>query len=514
MKLDPCPNPDELRSFVRCTVSEQRAELISEHLERCRTCEEMVVELERDGDTLADWIKAPAARPQFANESECQRLMQSLLGKTNLSLPDASSGDVSFAMFQSLRDYQIVAKLGEGGMGAVFKAVHQRLKKTVALKVLPTSRIGDVAAVSRFEREMEVLGQLNHPNIVQALDAGEHDGQHYLVMEFVEGSDLSEVVRSCSPLSVADACELIAQAATGLQYAHEHGFVHRDIKPSNLMLSRESRISSREGSQLPGTQLSPLASHPCVKILDMGLARMLEHSPHSSEAAASSEITTTGQIMGTLDYMAPEQGGDSHQVDIRADIYSLGATLYKLLTGQAPYAEHAQKSPMQRLMAIAQHDPPSIATKRADIPPKLAAVVHKMLAKNPDDRFATPSELVQALSPFCTGADLAALLVPSGATPVLAHPSSATAPTFFLISPQKANGPPSRPHSRKLFASLAAFVMLAAIVVITTRHGTVEVTSSDGQLPADVKVVVSRGGDEVELLQADNPRSHGGTSRR
>lgn len=482
MNPESCPNPDELRSFVRCNLSEQQADSISEHLDHCPACEETVVGLERDGDTIAERIKQAAAQPTFAHEPECQQLMQSLLDGTAMSSAESSSAEAPVEIAEILRDYQIVAKLGEGGMGAVYKAVHQRLKKTVALKVLPTNRIGDQPAVARFEREMEVLGQLNHPHIVQALDAGEHEGQHYLVMEYVEGCDLSDIVKRCSPQSVADACLLISQAAAGLQYAHEHGFVHRDIKPSNLMLAT---TGTKTGASV------------MVKILDLGLARALDQRPDS--AAPLAELTTTGQVMGTLDYMAPEQGGDAHQVDIRADIYSLGATLYKLLTGDSPYAEHAQKPPLQRLMAIAQHEPPAIHTKRPEIPERLAAIVHRMLAKKPEQRFATPADVVQALAPFCAGADLAALVVPSGATRVLDSKTQSTTP----LATATAGGGTKR-RLRAALAGFAAFLALAAVIVISTRNGTVEVTAPDGKIPDDIKVVVTRGGEEVELLQAEN----------
>ncbi len=484
MKPESCPDPEELRSFVRCSVSEQQADSISVHLENCPACEETVVGLERAGDTIADRIKQAAAQPTLAHEHEpeCQQLLEAMLDETVMSSAELAKVEAPFQIADILRDYQIVAKLGEGGMGAVYKAVHQRLKKTVALKLLATNRIGDQPAVARFEREMEVLGQLNHPHIVQALDAGEHEGQHYLVMEYVEGCDLSDIVRRCRPLSIADACLMISQAAEGLQYAHEHGFVHRDIKPSNLMLATT-------GAKTGGPVM--------VKILDLGLARALDQRPDA--AAPQAELTMAGQAMGTLDYMAPEQGGDAHQVDIRADIYSLGATLYKLLTGDSPYAEHAHKPPLQRLMAIGHHEPPTIRGKRADIPEKLAAIVHRMLAKRPEQRFATPADVVQALAPFCLGADLAALVVPSGATQTI----DSKAQTKALVTAASGGRGTAR-RLRTALAGFAALFALAAVIVISTRNGTVEVTSPDGKLPDDVQVVVSRGGDEVELLQAEN----------
>src|SRR6185369_1430678 len=189
-------------------------------------------------------------------------------------------------------------------------------------------------------------------------------------------------------LPVADACELVRQAAVGLQEAHEHGMVHRDIKPSNLILARPSRKKSP----------------PTLKILDLGLALLAEAlSPDQG-------LTSTGQMMGTIDYMAPEQGSDTHRVDIRADIYSLGATLYRLLTGTAPFAGEKFDTPVKKILALATKEPAAVQTLRAEVPPALAAIVHKMLAKDPAERFVTPEELAEALAPFCQGANLAALL--------------------------------------------------------------------------------------------------------
>lgn len=487
MEPKDCPNAVDLEKFVQCSVSEPESASISSHLDACPKCEETVMQIERDHDTVAEHIRKAVAVPTFANEPECQQLIASLIEQSPGQQPapnhHAPATAIAIRSLQNLRDYQIIAKLGEGGMGAVYKAVHQKLKRIVALKVLPSGRLVDKQTVERFEREMSVLGQLNHPNIVQALDAGEHDGQHYLVMEYVEGSELSEIIQRCPPLSIADACSLISQAATGLQYAHEHGFVHRDIKPSNLMLTTQG---VRAGE--------PTAT---VKILDLGLARALEQP--NTPAAATPELTIAGQVMGTIDYMAPEQGNDSHDVDIRADIYSLGATLYKLLTGDSPFVEYSQRPTLQRLMAIAQNDPPSIRSKRPDVPEKLARVIHRMLAKKPENRFATPQEVVQALEPFCAGADLAALL-PGGVSR-----GNATTVTYQgnRVAPQESE---KKPRNRlvAVASSSACVVMLAAVLLMTTRKGTVEVTSPDGKLPDDVKIVVTKGGEEIELLQADN----------
>jgi len=193
-------------------------------------------------------------------------------------------------------------------MGAVYKARHTRLKRGVALKVLRKECLKNKQTLARFEREMEAVGRLDHPNIVRALDAREVNGIRFLVMEYVDGLDLSEVVARCGKLSIPDACEAIRQAALGLQCSQENGLVHRDIKPSNLMLSSLGQ----------------------VKLLDLGLA-------HIQEAEApEGEVTGIGQIMGTPDYMSPEQCMESHTVDIRTDVYSLGCTFISYLPAVRP----------------------------------------------------------------------------------------------------------------------------------------------------------------------------------
>jgi serine/threonine protein kinase len=281
-----------------------------------------------------------------------------------------------------LGPYQLLEKIGSGGMGRVYKALHSHLKRVVALKVLPEERMHDAQAVARFQQEMEAVGRLDHRHIIRATDAGEAGGCHFLVMEFADGFDLSRLVRGCGPLPIDDACELIGQAAAGLQYIHEHGLVHRDLKPSNLLLTRAGE----------------------VKILDLGLARL--HRPETANA----RLTASGEAMGTADYMAPEQAFDAQKVDIRADIYSLGCTLYKLLTGQAPFGGPDHDSRFKKMMAHAQQAVPPVRDRRPEVPAGLAAVLDRLLAKAPEDRCATPAEVAAALAPFREGCDLARLL--------------------------------------------------------------------------------------------------------
>lgn len=280
-----------------------------------------------------------------------------------------------------LGSYGIEDKLGEGGMGAVFRATHKKLKRTVALKILPQNRM-KADDVARFEREMAAAGQLSHRHIVTAFDAGEADGHHFLAMELIDGVDLNAVCQAHGQLDVGSACEMIRQAAIGLQHAHENGMVHRDIKPSNLML----------------------ASGGIVKILDLGLARIQVRDDQE-------DLTSVGQMMGTLDYMAAEQGTDSHNVDIRADIYSLGVTLYKLLTGVVAYSGPSMESPIEKMMALANTDPPSVSSRRKDLPQGLATIVDRMICRNPDQRYSEPQEVVDALNDFADSSGLEEILL-------------------------------------------------------------------------------------------------------
>ena len=210
----------------------------------------------------------------------------------------------------------------------------------MALKLLPANRFRDPHAVSRFRREIEAIARVDHPNIVRASDAGEHDGIHFLVMELIDGADLSTLVRRCGPLPIAEACELTRQAAVALQHAHEHGLVHRDVKPSNIMLDRN------------GT----------AKLLDLGLVRLGDRS-------AGGDLTTTGQLLGTFDYMAPEQASDIQRVDIRADLYSLGCTMYFLLTGQPPFGDAQYRTVVRKIVAHAKDEAPPVTDLRPEVPP-------------------------------------------------------------------------------------------------------------------------------------------------
>jgi serine/threonine protein kinase len=291
--------------------------------------------------------------------------------------------------------YLVLERLGAGGAGEVFKARHQKMERLVALKLIRKELLADAEVVGRFHREIQVLSRLDHPNIVHAFDAGpvppaqrprEAGGTptpatHFLAMEFVEGTDLGRLVKQGGPMPALQACECVRQAALGLQHAHERGLVHRDIKPHNLIMS------VRDG---------------LTKVADLGLAR-LPRSVILEQTGDTTTGTLTPQnavVIGTADYLAPEQAVDFHRADIRADIYSLGCTLYYLLTGQPPFAGGLLA---EKLLKHQQADPPPVENFRQDLPAGLSPLLQQMLAKQPADRPQTPGEVATALTRLLKG---------------------------------------------------------------------------------------------------------------
>src|SRR5262245_47573982 len=314
-------------------------------------------------DTALADIRAASASP-----GEAKQLAEALIEKGILTFFQA--GQLLRGKWKGffLGKYLILERLGAGGMGIVYLGEHKILRRRVAIKVLPLVFAHDSWFLEQFYQEAQAVAALDHPNIVHAHDVDQEGDLHFLVMEYVDGASLQEIVTRHGPLEVTRAAHYIRQAALGLQHAHEVGLVHRDIKPGNLLLSRQG----------------------LVKILDLGLARLFRDTHGDRQG----QLDNAGRMVGTEDYLAPEQIVDSDKVDIRADIYSLGATFYFLLTGTAPFDD--VQAELLKLIRHVTRKPRPVRDLRPQIPEGLAVIVERMMAKNPWERFQTPGAVVQA----------------------------------------------------------------------------------------------------------------------
>lgn len=280
----------------------------------------------------------------------------------------------SDALPLSLGRYRLLDELGRGGMGRVYKALHTIMGRVVALKIISPELVSDPVAVEWFLREVRASTQLSHPNIVMAYDANEAEGLRFLVMEYVHGMTLDALVKRQGSLPITYVCALMRQAALGLQHAHEKGMVHRDIKPGNLL------IPHPEGDAPPEV---------LVKIVDFGLARL-----HGKTKGDTIALRGEAGVLGTPDYIAPEQSRDIHSADIRSDLYSLGCVFYFALTGCVPFPGD---NALEKIIKHLTEQPEPLEKMRSDVPPALAALVRRLMAKHPADRFQTPAELAREL---------------------------------------------------------------------------------------------------------------------
>jgi WD40 repeat protein/serine/threonine protein kinase len=361
----------------------------------------------------------------------------------------------------ALGGYRILERLGAGGTGTVYLAEHQVMRRRVAIKVLPADYANAPGVLERFQREAQAVAALDHPNIVRAYDFRSEGTLHFLVMEYVEGVSLQELLVRTGPLALAQAVDYARQAALGLEHAHEAGLVHRDVKPANLLVDRA------------GT----------VKLLDLGLAR---YSPTGQDSLTKQ--FDDNAVMGTADYLSPEQALNLHAVDIRADIYSLGATLYALLAGQPPF--HAG-TVTQKLLWHQLREPTPLLALRQDVPEEVVAVIGRMMAKAPEDRYPTPTEVVDALAPWAEGpyppvlpgqpssAEGSGVIVMRARSAdrtspqVVATPRSSSVATMPRLEPApEPDGPPVVTADRPVARSsarvwLAVFGVSAAVLVLT-----------------------------------------------
>ena len=357
--LAQCPTMQVLQEFLSGSSKVQWAPELLAHLETCPRCSKMLDELAQGiRDPLVAAFEHGSGEDNYSSEPDCLKVVR------NIAQGNLGARKVERPHLTQIGSYEIEEVIAEGGMGIVYRATHRELGKEVAIKLLRTHLPHDLTIIKRFRRECRALGKMQHPNLVGASDAGVIDGTPFLVMEFVRGKDLGRLLKERGTCSIADACEIVRQAALGLEHAWSKGVIHRDMKPSNLIITQDSL-----GAGL-------------VKILDLGLARIVSQAKSGDE----SSLSTAGQVMGTRAYMAPEQAIDSHSVDIRADIYSLGATLQELLTGRPP---HSLK--------------PENVSPREEIPESLRGILGQLLAEDRALRPTTPGEVASLLQPFCEG---------------------------------------------------------------------------------------------------------------
>jgi WD40 repeat protein len=458
------PSAEELAAFTLGTLDDERQASIEGHVAACTSCQESAAVA--PGDTLVELLRRVYARAsrradtfvEAAAQVQTPLLLSAVAVTDALTPPVAPSApaesdcpEVPDAIPPELvhhERYRVVRLLGAGGMGAVYEAEHRVMQRRFALKVINRAFTANAAARKRFRREVQAASRLSHPNIVATTDAEDAGETHFLVMEYVEGTDLGRLVQERGPLPVDRACDYVRQAALGLQYAFEQGMVHRDLKPHNLMLTSDGR----------------------VKILDFGLA-------YFASEVASAGLTGTGVVLGTVDYIAPEQADNPHEADIRSDIYSLGCTLYHLLAGRPPFPTGTA---LQKVMAHMGKKPQPLTELRPDLPEGFMPVLERMMAKNPNHRFQTPAEVAVALEPFT----FAPAARDEGWTVVLEN-------TFVR-----------RRRQRRL---LIATAMLAFLVAGLLSVGIFRIATDNGELIIqtkndDVEVVISQGGRVVKII--------------
>jgi hypothetical protein len=440
-----CPPESVLTDFGLGKLDEASAETIAQHIETCVDCRDRVANL--PGDTfvarLQDAGVAPVVKPTEAWEDAASAKEKPAKPATDGAIPPELT---------SLPDYDNFKKVGRGGMGVVYLAHNRALDRWEVLKAVNQALFSRPEALKRFQLEIRSAARLRHPNIVAAYSVFRAGGLLIFAMEYVRGKDLSQVVKQRGALPVPNAAFYAYQAAVGLQHAHGKGMVHRDIKPNNMMLAIEGK------------------KH-VVKILDFGLAKA------TSENAAETALTRTGQMLGTPDFIAPEQILDARQADIRADIYSLGCTLYYLLSGKPPFEETSLYGILQ---AHQTRDALRLDRVRDDVPPELADIIARMMAKDPMARYQTPAEAAKALIPFFKPQTQQA----DGKPSALSAPSVAAGPLDSAPPPPQAEQQGviltalrpmpggHRPWSRPIMlAGVAgvAIIVLTAITFLATR---------------------------------------------
>lgn len=433
-----CPSDDVLRDTLRGFDQATHSTELLSHLSMCRHCQ----------DRIAEWNQ----RPQYdslvlrARDLDIEvrtpvpdELKPEPLSTVKAGNPEQVTKHNDGPVLGRIGNYELLELIGRGGSALVYRARHINLGRYDAVKLPLEQYSGSQMARLRFIREMNSIGQLDHPYVVRAYDAGEWDNRPYLAMELILGENVDTFSRRIGPLPVPHACEIVRQAAVGLQHIHENGLVHRDLKPSNLLISRSG-----------------------IKIADLGLA-LLAH-----DEIGEDRLTGHRTILGTADYMAPEQAEGSHNVDIRADLYSLGCTLFRLLVGQAPYGGPENDTPFKKMLAHTSLPFPDLRALRSDLPDNLVTIVNKLTAKDRNQRYARPIELATALEPFCGNVDLRELGIVAPVQPVskksdtvIVRPDSTGSSTTTVLNNSDASATrPLKLFDWRIVVGSAALVLL------------------------------------------------------
>ena len=433
MKPITCPTDETLKDYSTGNLNDSVATETESHVESCQRCQSRVEAFCGDEDHVVAQLRLLRHATRSASPDNIDTLTnaQAMIDTSAVEQPPLASRrhqpeTVEIrSRFESGTEYELIERIGAGGMGEVWRGRHRKLDKIVAIKLIRSERSNNRDYVQRFLREMRAIGQLEHPNVVRATDAGELNATLYLVMEFVEGVDAGEVIKTRGPLPVENSIELFRQMALGLQHIHDKGILHRDIKPGNMMITKNNN----------------------VKILDAGLARWRESN------GIDSKLTGAGDVIGTPDYMSPEQWTDHDQLTPASDVYSLGCTFYCLLNGHAPFETSECRSFGKKMEAHLTETAPRLDGK--DVPTELVDLLARMLQKNPSDRPQSAGEVVEFLHPMDQYHGLTNLA-----------PSEDSANGTTMHQESKTNGKPPWCNTTFLAAGFAFFFALIAIVVL------------------------------------------------
>ena len=453
-----CLTNDVIHQFLNGELDDAQDQLVADHLDQCRPCQRLMMSFLSVDDLCLPWLKASDRDTielggKVADTVTINRLkmMQQTgdgsdrdAGRSNRKAKHSGNATVP----NTIDKYEIVTVIGQGGMGTVYLGIDHDLGRECAIKVLKESRSDDARAIGRSQREMHAVGRLSHKNIVSVLNAGRlSDGRTFLAMEFLRGSDLQTWVQANGPLPPEEACRIVIDAARGLRHAHEQGLIHRDVKPSNLFFTEAGEI----------------------KVLDFGLVQLAGESLDQDHP-----LTETGLVLGTVDFMSPEQAVDSRSVDPRSDIYSLGCTLAWLLSGKQVFSGNS----VTRILFAHRDDPaPQLETLRPAVPTGLNGVFQKMVAKRPEDRFQSMADVIKALIPFT--------LSDCGEPLTDLSPSSETQ----LLPALRQT--PIRSRNRTMLGWLSAMIVLGIVITLVIRQS----DDSSPQLSALASEAPSNGTD-------------------